>query len=171
MTIEKGVMFLPLGVSIVFFLLFSIYYIQMAERYYLATYLDSVDSIFAKEYKKARTPAQKDRLSRQFSPVFTRLTRRIEGLYGYWKRMHVTYHVLARVALAQGRTGDAARYLERALDYHPYYANAYDMLGNVWLIMGARDRGRACKAVAKAIYKDLPFDKADMQACRSPKSE
>jgi hypothetical protein len=85
------------------------------------------------------------------APYYFELASDIERRPGYWKTSHKTYHHLARIALYQGRPGDAIVYLVEGLHYNPYYPNAYDMLSKL-----RKSQGRAAAAEAcSVVYRDL----------------
>ena len=159
--------FLPLFFSIFILMLCVHYYTGMAQKDYFVIYLGVIDSVFAKQYRMAKTSKDKERLSNSFAKVITTLIWEIENRPGTWKKMHVVYHTIARASLALGRIGDAGRFLKRALHYHPYYANAYEMLGNVWKLQGRQRREKACKAVATAILNGNPTKQHDIKVCNS----
>lgn len=161
----RFIRFSPLFLSIIVLSCASYYYVQLIKKDYYANYLQVVDSIFAKNYKIAKTRKEKERLSDNFAKTLTYLITEIESRPGAWKKMHMVYHTMARASLALGRIGDAGRFLKKSLHYHPYYGNAYDMFGNIWLLLGKRDRERACKAVATAIFKGLRPELSDIRQC------
>ncbi len=84
---------------------------------------------------------------------------------GYWKPIYKVYHEQASLLLLQGRPWDAVEKLEIALRFHPYYAAAYKMIGNIKGMIGLDKEKDACYTIYQDIFQSKKPSEQDMKAC------
>ena len=139
------------------------YWGQMLRKEAASTYLKvAVRSVYS-QIKKTPSIAGKERIASTYADFFYQKHSEICERPGYWKTLHKTYYSLAQAAICQGRpAADVIALLEKSVNYHPYYANAYKMMSEVWGIFGENRQVRACDDVYRGIMAAKPA--ADIDA-------
>jgi hypothetical protein len=133
------------------------YWGQMLRKEMASTYLKVAVRSVRSQIKKTPSIAQKKRIASTYAGFFYQKHSEIRERPGYWKTLHKTYHLLAQAAIYQGRpAADVIALLEKSVNYHPYYANAYKMMSQVWGIFGKNRQVKACDDVYRGIMAAKP---------------
>jgi len=127
------------------------YFGSMVRKEAAAGHLEAVVTRVADRLGRTEGAGLKERLATAYAPLLHQVSSGVVSRPGYWKTIYKTHHYLASAALYQGRPADAIEYLRAALRVHPYYLNGYEMLGNVWRVLGRQAESRACGEVAARI--------------------
>jgi len=139
------------------------YWGQMLRKEVASTYLKVAVRSVRSQIKKTPSTAGKERIASTYADFFCQKHSEIRKRPGYWKTLHKTYHLLAQAAIYQGRpVADVIAMLEKSVNYHPYYANAYKMMSEVWGIFGENRQARACDDVYRGIMAAKPAADIDV---------
>ena len=161
MSTAKRLILVSLVVTITIVTIF--YYSRMAQREYDASYLRvAVASVQSVSKDRASFYTVLNRLS----PLLLHLFNRIEKGHGYWKNINSAYMDMAIASFYMKRYTVSLKYTKSILDkYHPWSSESFNLLSDLWLIFGDKDRSVQCSRVRADLLKGAVVEDKKRDLC------
>jgi hypothetical protein len=163
---KTGLRLVAAGVAFVFFMGSVVYYGAFIIRYHEGSRMLALAKALDVEAKeKGLSLARRQYLKNVYGPAIANARKEFLQLPGYWKDIHVYYLAVASLWAGEGRIRSALYAVRSSLRYHPYFANGYELIGQLYDSLGVSSHAETCRQISARILGGEHMGLKDVDGC------